>query len=112
MVDMRTNGEIYFQLDTSSGGFDDNGNPIAVTEEWGDAVPAHIVNISENLVGATEGGTFHIASYRILIEGNIDSVDAPQGKKIQIIRHGVNLGTFVVISSEKLTSVGRIRILV
>ena len=107
---MRTNGKLQYQI-LSPGGIDDNGEPIAPTETWSDAIACSIKTNSDNRRGAYEDGEFRIASFIILLEAdakmNYESI-----KRISLMRGAETLGEYRVICSESLVTQGRFQIMV
>lgn len=107
---MRTNGTLQYQI-LSQGGIDANGEPIAPTETWSDAVSCSIKTNSDNRKGAYEDGEFRMASFIILLEE-----DAKKNyigiKRIKLMRDTEELGEYRVICSEPLVTQGRFQIMV
>jgi hypothetical protein len=107
---MRTNGTLQYQV-LSPGGVDDNGEPIAPTETWSNAIDCSIKTNSDNRKGAYEDGEFRMASFIILLEE-----DAKQNfigiKRIKLMRGAEALGEYRVICSEPLVTQGRFQIMV
>lgn len=107
---MRTNGTLQYQT-LSSGVIDDNGEPIAPTEQWSDAIACSIKTNSDNRKGVYEDGEFRIASFIILLETdaqkNYESI-----KRIKLMRGAEALGEYRVICSEPLVTQGRFQIMV
>ena len=107
---MRTNGILQYQR-LSPGDIDENGEPIAPTETWSDAIACSIKTNSDNRKGAYEDGEFRIASFIILLEAdakmNYESI-----KRISLMRGAETLGEYRVICSEPLVTQGRFQIMV
>ena len=107
---MRTNGKLQYQS-LSPGGLDENGEPIAPTETWSDAIACSIKTNSDNRKGAYEDGEFRIASFIILLE-----VDAKKDygsiKRIKLMRGTEELGEYRVICGEPLVTQSRYQIMV
>ena len=107
---MRTNGTLQYQV-LSPGGIDDNGEPIAPTETWSDAIACSIKTNSDNRKGVYEDGEFRMASFIVLLEA-----DAKQNfeiiKRIKLSRDAETLGEYRVICSEPLATQGRFQIMV
>ena len=107
---MRTNGKLQYQI-LSPGGIDDNGEPIAPTETWSDAIACSIKTNSDNRKGAYEDGEFRMASFIVLLEAdakqNFESI-----KRIKLVRGAETLGAYRVICSEPLVTQGRFQIMV
>lgn len=107
---MRTNGKLQYQI-LSPGGIDDNGEPIAPTETWSDAIACSIKTNSDNRKGAYEDGEFRMASFIVLLEAdakqNFESI-----KRIKLVRGDETLGEYRVICSEPLVTQGRFQIMV
>ena len=107
---MRTNGKLQYQV-LSPGGIDDNGEPIAPTETWSDAVACSIKTNSDNRKGAYEDGEFRMASFIILLEANAKK-NYESIKRIKLMRGAEMLGEYRVICSEPLVTQGRFQIMV
>lgn len=107
---MRTNGTLQYQI-LSSGIIDDNGEPIAPTETWSDAVACSIKTNSDNLKGVYEDGEFRMASFIVLLEADA-SRDFVSIKRIKLSRGAETLGEYRVICSEPLVTQGRFQIMV
>ena len=101
---MRTNGTIQFQT-ISGGGFDDFGNPIAATSQWGAEIECFIQPNSNPSLMKYENGAWVQAAYTILLEGaNVPQVcqccqqtSATQpAQRIRIRRGGILLGEWII----------------
>lgn len=105
---MRYNGTIQFEQSTS-GGFNDFGEPIPATTEWSDPIKCSIKANSDTRKGIYEDGKFRQASYVVLIETRT----LPGGiQRTRLKRFTENLGEHDILNIEPLLSVGRIQILV
>lgn len=107
---MRTNGKLQYQV-LSPGGIDNNGEPIAPTETWSDAIACNIKTNSDNRKGAYEDGEFRMASFIVLLEADA-SQDFESIKRINLVRGAETLGEYRVICSEPLVTQGRFQIMV
>lgn len=107
---MRTNGILQYQI-LSPGDIDENGEPIAPTETWSDAIACSIKTNSDNRKGAYEDGEFRIASFIILLEADA-SRDFVSIKRVKLSRGAETLGEYRVICSEPLVTQGRFQIMV
>jgi hypothetical protein len=84
------NGILYCKI-TSGGGYDEDGNPVAVVESWGEAVTCHIDTASHSNDGYYDNGNFTKAQYVVFIENQ--PFDA---KRIKLTLDGGDLGEFLV----------------
>lgn len=107
---MRTNGILQYQI-LSPGDIDENGEPIAPTETWSDAIACSIKTNSDNRKGAYEDGEFRIASFIILLEADA-KMKYESIKRISLMRGAETLGEYRVICSEPLVTQGRFQIVV
>lgn len=103
---MINNGTIEVRT-ASGGGFDDDGNPIPVSETF-TSIPCRINTVSKSDTGRYEDGKFTQASYLIFIDGNKEIA----AERVRLHRHGVFLGEYKVQSNEYLHLVGRNKIIV
>lgn len=101
------NGMIYIQ-DLTGGGVDSNGEPIHAGHGWGEPFPCAISTNSDNRMWRYQDGVFRKASFTVLVEGYA----LPEMSHIRIVRRCEELGEFDVLSVERLTSVGRTKIIV
>lgn len=104
---MRTNGYIQV-LQTSSGGFDDNGEPILGDAEWSESIPCHIQTLSDNRKSAYEDGRHRSASFSILMECPF----ADKVSRVNLVRDDEELGEYDIISYEGIPGMGRVKIIV
>lgn len=103
---MRTNGLLYAEIRTS-GGVNEYGEPNGDSVQWSEnPIECSITPNNDNRLGKYEDGEFHQASYTLLIESQEFDADT-----IKIVRDGVELGEFRIISINPL-SLGRIQLLV
>lgn len=101
------NGSITIKI-KEGGGLGGNGNPLSPTCRWGTPVPCQIrANIRNNL-GKSNGNSFIVASYEVLIEGV--SFESERVKLQDAV--GKEIGEFSVIQAEALREVGLVKILV
>lgn len=107
---MRTNGTLQYQV-LSPGGIDDNGEPIAHTETWSDAIACNIKTNSDNRKGVYEDGEFRMASFIILLEADAKR-KFENIKRVKLTRNDETLGEYRVICSEPLVTQGRFQIMV
>ncbi len=108
---MRTNGKLQYQT-LSQGGVDVNGEPIAQTASWSDAIACNIKTNSDNRKGVYEDGEFRVASFTVLLEAD-PRLKLSDIKRVKLMRNGDEaLGEYRVISSEPLLTQGRIQIMV
>lgn len=108
---MRTNGNLYYPITATAPQFDEDGVPVVSTPSslWSDPVPCHIRTLSSSSKGTYEDGTFHQASYQVLVERNTIPEDT---KKVKLERGGVTLGEFQVQGFPEVINLDRIKIIV
>lgn len=104
---MIANGTIQFEVITG-GGFDENQDPIPVTQDWGEPVSCNTRENHSSNKGTYQDGNFKIASYTILIE----LCDIPNAKRVRLSYYGRHIGDYAVQSIRELGNVGRIKIVV
>ena len=106
---MRTNGILQY-CSISEGGFNENGEPIAVGKQiWSEAIPCLIKTITNNSKGRYEDGKFNQASYEILIE----TANFPLSvKRVRVHRQWLFLGEFAVQGLPIPTTMDRVKIVV
>lgn len=109
---MRINGTIRVKFASCfpETNLDEDGNPIASTEEWSCEMPACVQIISEHRRADYEDGRYRAATYNVHIEVPCKHPFSPTQVKLK--RHGQDLGEFSVISCQLLPSVGRIEIVI
>lgn len=105
---MRTNGTLRYCTFTE-GGFNDDGEPIAGSEEWSDAIPCLIEVKTDSSDGIYEDGTFHQSSYEVLVEDGEVPLDV---NRVRLVRGSVSLGDFEVQGRPLPTVMDRIKITV
>ncbi len=103
---MRTNGTLRYET-VSDGGENEYGEPIEAQSVWSDPIPCSIKTNSDTRKGKYEDGLFRQASFLILIE----CAEFPH-KRISLQRKGEDLGEYLILSCEPLTTVGRTQIMV
>jgi len=109
---MRTNGILYYPTNAATAPqFDEDGVPVVSTPSslWSDPVPCHIRTLSSSSKGTYEDGTFHQASYQVLVERNAIPEDT---QKVKLERGGVTLGEFQVQGFPESINLDRIKIIV
>lgn len=84
-----------------------NGNPTPPIEVVGDPIAANIRSNSRSSVGKSNGNTFTLATFEVLIARQELAADC-----IELSANGVDLGTFPILSIEILEAVDAIKILV
>lgn len=104
---MRTNGYLQEKIVTEAG-FNDDGEPIAGSIDWGEKIECSIKTLTDSRKGRYEDGEFRISSFTILIEDRASFMPL----YVKLNRYDVDLGEYKVQSIEPLESVGRIQILV
>lgn len=107
---MRTNGILYYPTSASAPLFDEDGVPVvnAPSSQWSDPVPCHIRMLSSSSKGTNEDGTFHQASYQVLVERNAIPEDT---KKVKLERGGVTIGEFQVQGYPEVINLDRVKII-
>lgn len=106
---MRTNGTLQYCI-ISKGGFNDDGEPIAVgSVTWSEEIPCSINAITNNSKGRYEDGKFNQASYSVLVESANISLDVT---RLKLTRSGVFLGEYAVQGLPIPTSMNRVKIIV
>jgi len=108
---MRTNGILYYPTSSATAPqFDEDGVPVVSTPSslWSDPVPCHIKMLSSSSKGTNEDGTFHQASYQVLVERNAIPEDT---KKVKLERNGVTIGEFQVQGYPEVINLDRIQII-
>lgn len=106
---MRTNGYLQYTI-YSSGGFNEDGEPIAVgTATWSEAVPCHIKTVTNTSKGRYEDGKFDQASYEVLVETSNIPLDV---NRVRLVRGKTDLGEFVVQGKPIPTVMERVKIVV
>ena len=106
---MRTNGILYYPISAAAPRFDEDGVPVsAPSSMWSDPVPCHIRMLSSTSKGTYEDGTFHQASYQVLVERNAIPEDT---KKVKLERGGTSLGEFQVQGYPEAITLDRIKII-
>lgn len=109
---MRVNGLFFYQISISqpeSGrGFNEYGEATSGSEIWSDGIQCQISTNNDALNAQYGDGQHRQSSYTILIEdkGHVNF------RRIRLRRGSEDLGEFQVRSTERLSSVGRIRIMV
>lgn len=101
------NGTIETKI-KSGGGFNNAGYPIKPDEKWSNPIQCHFRSANCNLNGIAKGESFTDVSYEIIIyeqsyEGEILKLRDSEGNVI---------GEYSAIKIDKLSIVGRIKILV
>lgn len=111
---MRINGLIFFRLHIASsdngGNLNEYGEVAPISEEWSDGFPCSISTNNDNRRGKYVDGQFRQCSFTILLEDSLNCCDSISRVRLQ--RGCDNLGEFQVQSAERLSSVGRIKIIV
>jgi hypothetical protein len=102
------NGVISPKIKTG-GGLDGKGNPVRPGFAWGDPVECNIKVNKNSLVGKSNGNTFTIASYEILVEATEWEAESVK----LAYSSGKELGEFSLLSEpEILQAVGMVKLLV
>lgn len=104
---MRYNGTLQYQV-ISSGGYDDNGEPIPSSTEWSEPIKCLLKANTDTRKGRYEDGKFRQASFVALIEKQ----PLPDIKRIKLTRYAETLGDYDIINIEPLPTVGRTQIIV
>lgn len=101
------NGHIKAKI-KSGGGLDGNGNPIPSTGTWGSDIPCRHKANRSSFKGKSNGNTFTVASFEILIE----SQPFPY-EQIQLFgEDGAKIGEYSIMWKENLDAVGNLKITV
>ena len=104
---MRTNGYLQIQKQELPT-FDIHGVPMATYEDqWGESISCNIKTNSHSNKGTYQDGKFTTAKYEILTE--LSDISA---KRVKLVLNGSDLGDFAVQDIQKLSSVGRTKIIV
>lgn len=104
---MRTNGTLIYPLSVSTPQFDKRGVPITgPNPTWSGEIPCHIKTLSSTSNGRYEDGTFHQASYEVLVERNAIPTDC---QKVKLVRRGVVLGEFQIQGYPEVINLDRIK---
>lgn len=101
------NGYISAKIKTG-GGLDANGNPVLPSVDFGDPIPCNIKTNKNSLIGKSNGNTFTVASYEILIEANGYEEGTVQLTDLS----GKAIGEFPIMEIEPLYAVGMVKITV
>lgn len=99
------NGTIEIKVSTL-GGYNDDGNPIPATSEWGVPIPCRVVTNNRSVEGKYKDGEFVMSSYQIFIDGQGEI----KADRVRLTRQGVELGEFDVQNNEYLRLVKRNKI--
>lgn len=99
------NGTI--SIKTKTGGGLVNGNPVRPSESWGEPIPCNIKTNLHNNKGKTNGNSFEVASYEVLIEAQPFEAD-----RVKLVREGKDLGEFSIQDIDPLNAVGAVKIVV
>lgn len=103
------NGKISALVKTGGGGLNQDGDPVAPSSHWADAIPCNIKANKYSNKGVTNGNTFVSASYEVLIE----TAEPFTAEQVRLEMDGGKvLGEFSVLQIEPLMAVGSIRIVV
>lgn len=97
----------YISCKIVAGGGLVDGNPVRQSEAWGEPIICHINTNMQNNKGLSNGNSFTVASYEVLIEEQ-----AFDAKRIKLVKSNKDLGEFSVLSLEVLGVVGLIKITV
>ena len=101
------NGTVQARINTG-GGKDEQGKPLPpVPENWDNPIPCRIRTNKYSNKGISNGNSFTIASYEILIE-----LQGFTAERVKLRRFGEYLGEFSVIQIEKLEAVQAVKIVV
>lgn len=99
------------ELIATGGGYDDNGDPVPVGEDWGDPIPCHVDTNNHRNDGRYRDGEFSPSSYHVFIE--MPSIDYQfTAKRIWINKEGRDVGDFQVQDVQEKPKNGRIQIMV
>lgn len=105
---MRTNGSLTYKIpaDASATAFNEDGEPIAASVEWSDAIPCFIQTNTHDKRGFYQDGQFTQAKYIVLAERGkvLETTDA-----VRLTRGSVFLGEFTVQDLQN-TTLDRIKI--
>jgi hypothetical protein len=101
------NGTISYKSN-SGGGLDDDGNPIAIIDEWTIPQPCHVDTINHNESGRYIGGQFVNSSYNVYIP----LVQPFDYKRVKLTQDGKDLGEFVIQDVSVKHINGKIQIVV
>lgn len=104
---MRTNGTLQYQT-LAPGGVDEYGEPIAAQLTWSDPIRCSIKTNTDDHKGVYEDGTFHVASYTILLEAQ----PSKKFERIRLQRRADVLGEYRVMSAECIETMGRFQVVV
>ncbi|MDR2765130.1 MAG: hypothetical protein LBB90_08885 [Tannerella sp.] len=100
------NGTICAKVETG-GGLDANGNPVKPVSDWGFQILAYIKTNRYSELGVSDGNSFRIASYEVLID------EQPfRASHVKLATKDRILGEFPVMQIEKMSAVGAVKILV
>ena len=105
---MIPNNGYFTTKSISGGGFDENGQPIAVTPTGEKTFNCRIQTVQNNKHGVYQDGKFVNSSYVLFIP--FDKTFSSD--QIELFRDGKSIGKFTVQSVEHLMSVGRTKIIV
>jgi len=102
----KENGTLMVKINEGDG-IDENGNPIQMSDTFGEPIPCHIKVNSKSNLGKQNGNTFTVASYVILID------EQPfEDGIVKLTQHGRDLGEHSVLWSEYLETHATIKIFV
>lgn len=101
------NGYITPKIKTG-GGRGADGKPVKPSVGWGEPVLANITVNKNSLVGKSNGNTFTVASYEVLIEASKYESESVMLSYLD----GENLGEFSVMEIVPMQAVGMVKILV
>ena len=105
---MRTNGYLQYPISATAPQFDEDGVPVSTSSPtWSEQIPCHIRTVNSTSNGTYEDGTFHQASYEVLVERDTIPENT---QKVKIVRGKVNLGEFQVQGYPESISLDRIKI--
>lgn len=101
------NGYIEVKME-AGGGLDEDGNPVPTEFTWGDKIPCRYTPNRNSLLGKTNGNSFIVAMYVILIERQPFT-----GEQLRLTGvNGEDLGEFSILWVETLDAVDALKITV
>lgn len=107
---MRENGIVRYKCTVRTEPIDANGDPRQADVAWSDPLPCLVRTVSESRKEAYVDGEYRAVSMEVLVESTQPYCMCADS--VKITRKGENLGEFRVIRTERLDTVGRIKILV
>lgn len=74
--------KLYVKIPSSGGGVDENGNPIAVDNNWSDAIPCHFDTDNKETIYRYDNGSATVFDYVVWIDPISDDMT---GRMVKLI---------------------------